>query len=422
MCGILKSIIIGAVVFSTVNLSVAGTIKFTYMGDEFTRKFFTEIKKEYETKYPDRKVTLIPIFRSGGQQVEKMTLMLKNDSTIDAARPSEEVINMASGKIIAPLDNINDWDGWKEYYPSLKKSVTYKGKVYGIPMATETRFIYYNKDIFRKAGIEIPWQPKNWQDIIDTAKKIKAKVPNVIPIWMEMARNMFQTMFIMATDYDFYRDGKFVVTSKGLLEALTFIDTLVKNKLTDKPYNMLNPEACNIMEKEYMPKGKAAMIFFGSWLTRSWIGKNADLKDKYGMALVPTNKGQKPHFITMSNYSFMAVNAISKKKAEAFEFIKFASTKENSLKVSQILGDLSPRMDTVKMKDYPEDLKVPSEYLKYTHFGIQAPNAIAVIIELSNAFQQVALGSKTPKEAMNQYAVNVELTIGKNRIIREYKE
>ena len=418
----IKKVIIGAVIFSTVNLSIAGTIKFTYIGDEFTKKFYTQVKQEYEKKYPDRKVILIPIFRSGGQQVEKMTLMLKNDSTIDAARPTEDITNMATGKIIASLDDINSWEGWNEFLPSLKKSVTYKDKVYGIPMATETRFIYYNKDIFKKAGIKLPWQPKNWQDIIDTAKQIKAKVPNVIPVWMEMARNMFQTMFILATGDEFFRDGKFVVTSNGLLEALTFVQTLVKDKLTDKVYNMLNPEACNIMEKEYMPKEKAAMIFFGSWLTRSWTGKNADLKEKYGMALVPTNKGQDPGFITMSNYSFMAVNAISKKKKEAFEFIKFASSRENSLKMSQTLGDLSPRIDTVKMKNYPEPLKIPSEYLKYTRFGIQAPDSIAVIIELSNAFQQVALGSKSPKQAMDQYAENVELSIGKDKIIKEYKE
>jgi multiple sugar transport system substrate-binding protein len=401
------------------NISIAETIKFTYIGDEYTQKLYTEVKKEYEAKYPGRKVELLPIFRKHGSgQVQKMTFMLKNDPSIDAARPTGEIVEMAAGNLIAPLD-IAKWNEWNEFYKNLRDSVSYKGKIYGIPMSTETRFIYYNKDIFKKSGIKLPWQPKTWKDIADTARIIKAKDPKVIPIWLRMNRSMFDMIFIKAAGGEFYKNGKYVVTSKGILDAFTFVRNLVKEKLTDNVYSMLNPEANNILEKEYMPKDRVAMIFNGSWITRDWTGKNADMNDKYGMALLPTENGQAPYFVTMSNYSFLSVNSKSQKKEAALDFIKFASNKENSLKVAQYLGDLSPRKDTAAMKEYPEALRVPSEYINYTSFKPEDPDIIIVINELMSTYHQVALGALTPEKAMLQYARNIELSIGEKKTIRE---
>ena len=406
--------------YFVLSTGIAETIKFTYIGDEYTQKLYNEIKKEYEAKYPGRKVELLPIFRKHGSGVvQKMTFMLKNDSSIDAARPTGEIVEMAQGKLIAPLDGIEKWEEWKEFYKNLRDSVTFDGKVYGIPMSTETRFIYYNKDIFKKSGIKLPWQPKTWQDIIDTAKTIKAKNPKIKPIWLRLNRSMFDMIFIKAAGGEFYKDGKYVVTSKAILDAFKFVQNLIKDKLTDNVYSMLNPEANNILEKEYMPKEKVAMIFNGSWITRDWVGKKSFMKDKYGMALLPTMDGKAPYFVTMSNYCFLSINDKSTKKKAALDFIKFASNKENSLKMTQYLGDLSPRKDTIKLKKYPEILKTPSDYIEYTSFKPEDSNITIVLNELMSTYHQVALGALTPEKAMEQYARNVELSIGKENVIKE---
>ena len=58
------------------------------------------------------------------------------------------------------------WDDWKNYPESVRQGVTYKGKVYGIPYGLDTRFLYYRKDVFQKAGLDPNWQPKNVNDIL----------------------------------------------------------------------------------------------------------------------------------------------------------------------------------------------------------------------------------------------------------------
>ena len=46
-----------------------------------------------------------------------------------------------------------------------------------VPDDTDTRGIWYNKQLLQKAGIPVPWQPKTWADVIAAARKIKAKLP-----------------------------------------------------------------------------------------------------------------------------------------------------------------------------------------------------------------------------------------------------
>jgi len=70
---------------------------------------------------------------------------------------------------LRPIDDIlAEIPAWKYYYEPMKAMGSYKGKTYLIPAGTDVRMIYYNKELFRKAGIPVPWQPKSWEDIIKT--------------------------------------------------------------------------------------------------------------------------------------------------------------------------------------------------------------------------------------------------------------
>lgn len=68
----------------------------------------------------------------------------------------------------------------------MKEVVTTDGKVYGIPYCTDTRGLWYNREILTTAGVIAEgedWQPKTWDDILDACAKIKDKCPDVVPFW-----------------------------------------------------------------------------------------------------------------------------------------------------------------------------------------------------------------------------------------------
>ncbi|MCU6792265.1 ABC transporter substrate-binding protein [Paenibacillus sp. WQ 127069] len=73
-------------------------------------------------------------------------------------------------------ETLQEWSGsadiWDRIIPSMKEfQTTPDKKIYGVPFgATGMMGIYYNKDVFKKVGVEAP---KNYADLIDIAKKIK---------------------------------------------------------------------------------------------------------------------------------------------------------------------------------------------------------------------------------------------------------
>lgn len=74
-------------------------------------------------------------------------------------------------------ETLREWSGdqavWDRIIPTMKEfQADVNKKIYGVPFgATGMMGIYYNKDVFTKAGIQ---PPKNYADMIEGAKKIKA--------------------------------------------------------------------------------------------------------------------------------------------------------------------------------------------------------------------------------------------------------
>jgi raffinose/stachyose/melibiose transport system substrate-binding protein len=65
-----------------------------------------------------------------------------------------------------------DKDGWRDtFFPGALGVWSYEGKNYGVPRDMGAVGFWYNKDLFKKAGIENP--PTTWTELMDDAKKLK---------------------------------------------------------------------------------------------------------------------------------------------------------------------------------------------------------------------------------------------------------
>ena len=65
-----------------------------------------------------------------------------------------------------------------DYLPGALDSNVYHGKLYGIPVSADLWVIYYNKKLFKDAGIEKP--PATVDELIDLAARLKGR--GVIPM------------------------------------------------------------------------------------------------------------------------------------------------------------------------------------------------------------------------------------------------
>ncbi len=86
------------------------------------------------------------------------------------------VAELASAGYLAPLDKLlSDWDQFGEFMPALLDVTSYDGTVYALPTDTDVRMLWYDKSVFADAGIEMPWTPKTWDDVLATAQTVKEK-------------------------------------------------------------------------------------------------------------------------------------------------------------------------------------------------------------------------------------------------------
>ena len=76
------------------------------------------------------------------------------------------------------LDDITDLANGLSYKDSLspahRKLATYQGKTYALPFTAEASVLYYNKDLFKKAGLDPNKPPTNYAEILADAKKLRA--------------------------------------------------------------------------------------------------------------------------------------------------------------------------------------------------------------------------------------------------------
>ena len=84
---------------------------------------------------------------------------------------------MASTGMAMPLDDLiaSDDEGKSyidDFLPSFMEDSYVDGKIYSIPFQRSTEILYYNKDKFKEAGLDPESPPKNWDELLEDAKKL----------------------------------------------------------------------------------------------------------------------------------------------------------------------------------------------------------------------------------------------------------
>ena len=81
--------------------------------------------------------------------------------------------------LIEPFDKIassaDDKTWLQSFYPGLMANGTIGGHVWGIPFQRSTIVMFYNKDMFRAAGLNPDAPPKTWKEMLAAATKLTGK-------------------------------------------------------------------------------------------------------------------------------------------------------------------------------------------------------------------------------------------------------
>ena len=391
-------------------------------------KWWNQIIPQIEAANPNIKIKTEVIVASEGDYYTKIDLMMRSASTApDLVKEDSFLVGSdATAGYLTPLNKyLATWPDYaKEFYPGMQSITTFKGVNYGVMNGTDVRGIWYNKQIFAKAGLPTTWQPKTWADILKAAQTIKAKVPNVIPmnlysgIPMDEASSMQgMEMLLYGTKdplYD-YKTNKWVTSSQGFLDSLNFVQTVYNPKALLGPTDdiALNGLAGNEIAQELLPKGKLAIDIDGSWLPSNWLSTGAapwpQWQSVMGMAKMPTEFGQAPHYVTLSGGWAYSISAKSPNKDAAWTVLQAANTAENLASFDVLVGNIGVRQDESTIPAYASVPMNPffTSLVAFTQFRPGFPAYPKVSNQLDLAMENVMSGT-SPKDAMSYYASAVQ--------------
>lgn len=181
----------------------------------------------------------------------------------------------------------------------------FNGKTYGLPIENTPVLLYYNKKMFKAAGLDPNKPPANWTEWANDAKKLTTSAgSNGKPSQYGMAFGVHDTIEVMpilmweAGGGILSPDGKSVLLdSAGSKQAVSYWAKLIA---TDhiSPLGLSGADADKLIQS-----GKAAMEVNGPWATTGYKQAGID----YGLAPVPT--GPNGQHITLGNTTSLGAGA-----------------------------------------------------------------------------------------------------------------
>ncbi|WP_041075960.1 ABC transporter substrate-binding protein [Thermotoga caldifontis] len=349
----------------------------------------------------------------------KLAAMAKAGSPPDVARETDLLPWVDYAIDLKPL--VEKYTGmkfeeWLEnvsfYKAGFKKLYEKYNKVVGIPYTSDAHAIFYNKEIFRKAGIEPPkdrpWTIDEWYAAM---KKIKQSGAARYALVYDFSPYRFSNLLYVFGGGIWDREGKnIIIDSKESIEALEFFVKLHDEDLIPKAVWLTGDAPA-----KYFQNGLAAMYVSGTWMLAQF---REQLKFDWGVIMWPYKRER----AVMTGGKYI-VPFTEKGAALAF----FLTNEENLAEFAgklYLIPDRKDLADKVKiedplisevyavvMKDLAESTRgsmVPDWYDPDTAAIVQANRTV-----INDHIKAAIAKEKTPEQAFKELAAILRKAAGK---------
>lgn len=340
-------------------------VEISFMGhaEPNEKEIFTKLIKSFEEKYPNVKVnyTAVP----PAEYDQKLTTLVASGKVPDIFytsgpafyRYAESGTILDIQKYLDATQIFNPDNVWKQALDRYRYdgSQLGQGDLYGLPKDVGPWALAYNKDLFEKAGIELPpaedgkW---TWDDFLKDAQALtqdtngdgKADIYGAANFPLEGA------VWANGGDYVDYSTGTVKVDSPEFAQAMQWVADL-----TNKYHVAPSPEDQQAMNSySRFLAGKLAMFPMGPW------DQPAFWKLPFGwdLAAWPSSPTTGKSSTWLGSMGFV-VSSKTAHPQEAFDLASFLSLDPDGQKQNMDLGQAVPNLIDMAQNDYMNNGKSP---------------------------------------------------------------
>lgn len=234
------------------------------------------------------------------------------------------------------------------YTPGTWSSVNIQGGTYGLPIDSGPMALFYNKEVFDKAGISEA--PKTWDEFYEDAKKIR-KVGSYITSDSGDA-GFYDSMVWQAGGRPFKTSGtKVTINLTGDAGAKRFTDfwqRMISEDLIDTKTVGWSDDW-----NRSLGNGKLASLLTGAWMPYNLLSGASEAAGKWRIAQMPQWKaGQTANSENGGSSLAMPVTTKGDKAAAAYKFMEYACHDKAGIKTRVDGGAFPSDNNTLKSPDF----------------------------------------------------------------------
>lgn len=304
----------------------------------------------FNVAYKDKKIKAQPIFKArsagaSGYETELQNNQLEGTLADIITFDAPNTAAYANSGLLYEISDLIPAEDQDKFY-SLNK---YNGKLYGLPIQESSAGFYYNKKIFRDAGIDVsgytaenPWTLEQFKDVC-----ARLKAHGVTAVDMRIDATKDETAPYLLYPFIYAAGGSFV--SEDGYTATGYYNSAA----TAKGFQFIK----DLITAGYTSYAIGATDFFtgkvGMYLSSGWTIPDLDNKYREQFAsrddwgLLPYPKGAEAASATGS-WSYAITNNHHEDKTATLELLKWMTSAESSKAITDATGMIPARKDVEK--------------------------------------------------------------------------
>jgi len=327
----------------------------------------------YEASHPN--VHIEPVDILADDYPQKVTTMLAGGDTTDVLTMKNVIdyARYANNGQLQEINNVVDSVG-KDKLATLD-AFDINGKYYAAPYRQDFWLLYYNKDLFKAAGIDDP-KDLTWDKYAEIAKKLSGTSPDgkkVYGTYQHIWRSVVEAVSAAQNgkdqnsgDYSYFKD-QYTMALDLQKSGATLDYATAKSQKTSY--------------RTMFESGQAAMMPMGTWYIAGLLQAKKDGKTNVNWGLAPMpQKDSNGKVTTFGSPTAFAVNKNASHSDEARKFIEWAAGAEGAKAISKV-GVVPALQDDAVTDAYFKLDGMPTDSLSKKAF---APDSTALEMPVSD--------------------------------------
>ncbi|MCX4968941.1 extracellular solute-binding protein [Streptomyces sp. NBC_00654] len=293
---------------------------------------------------------------------------------------------------LAPLDGTAALKDEGDFLKQAAASTKYNGKTYAVPQVIDSMGVFYNKKIFKEAGVEVP---TTIADLKTVSEKIKDKTGKT-GLYLRGDDAYWFLSFLYGEGGDLVdASNKSVTVDKPeSVKAFKVVKDLVesgaaKTDATDGWENM----------QSSFKDGKVAMMINGPWAVADTLAGN-EFKDKENLGIAPVPAGSVAQGAPQGGHN-LAVYAGSKNLDASYAFVEYMTSVQSQARTAGELN-LLPTRTSAYAKQEAVDSEIVGFFKPVVETAVERPwipETGSLFAPLVTEYTKVLTDQTTPEKA-----------------------